>query len=174
MDYRDIPETGFDAVSSIGLTEHIGAKNVPAYVQSLHDKLRPEGRLLNHCITRPHGHDRAKAGGFIDRYVFPDGELESPGDLVTAIHDHGFEVRHEENLREHYAMTLRDWGENLEAGWDEAVEEVGVQRARVWRLYMAASRVGFDLNNIQLHQVLAVRLGDRGASGMPLRPTWGA
>jgi cyclopropane-fatty-acyl-phospholipid synthase len=172
MDYRDVPETEFDAVSSIGLTEHIGANNLPPYMQALHAKLRPGGRLLNHCITRPSSSHPAKAAGFIDRYVFPDGELESPGMLMSAIEDHGFEVRHSENLREHYAMTLRDWGANLDAGWEDAVREVGERRARVWRLYMAASRVGFDINNIQLHQFLAVRPGAGGRSSWPLRPTW--
>ena len=172
MDYRDVPEREFDAVSSIGLTEHIGARQLPVYAATLAAKLRPGGRLLNHCITRPTGRARAKAGGFIDRYVFPDGELESPGRIISAIEDNGFEVRHEENLREHYAMTLRDWGENLDRSWDEAVAEVGERRARVWRLYMAGSRVGFDINRIQLHQVLAVKLESGGRSGMPLRPTW--
>jgi cyclopropane-fatty-acyl-phospholipid synthase len=88
------------------------------------------------------------------------------------MHDHGFEVRHEENLREHYALTLRDWCLNLERGWDEAVAEVGERRARVWLLYMAASRAGFDLNRLQLHQVLGVRPAADGRTGMPLRPDW--
>ncbi len=86
--------------------------------------------------------------------------------------NHGIEPRHEENLREHYAMTLRDWGDNLERHWEESVSEVGLRRARVWQLYMAASRVGFDLNNIQLHQVLGVKLGAGGVSGFPLRPSY--
>jgi cyclopropane-fatty-acyl-phospholipid synthase len=172
LDYRDVPETNFDAVSSIGLTEHIGRRQLGAYFTRLASKLRPEGRLLNHCITRPTTNERARAGGFIDRYVFPDGELMGVGRIVTSMQNHGFEPRHEENLREHYAMTLRDWGTNLEANWDEAVAEVGLRRARVWQLYMAASRVGFDINNIQLHQVLGVKLGDGGKSGFPLRPTF--
>ena len=105
--------------------------------------------------------------------MFPDGELEGPGTLMSAMHDNGFEVRHEENLREHYARTLRDWCANLERHWDEAVREVGPARARIWRLYMAGSRLGFEKNNIQLHQMLGVRLDD-GAARMPLRPDWGA
>ena len=96
--------------------------------------------------------------GFINRYVFPDGELEGPGYLISLMHDTGFEVRHEENLREHYAKTLAAWCANLDAHWDEAVEEVGQGTARVWRLYMAGSRLGFDTNHIELHQVLGVRL----------------
>jgi cyclopropane-fatty-acyl-phospholipid synthase len=171
LDYRDVAETGFDAVSSIGLTEHIGRAALPAYVRSLHDKLRPGGRLLNHCITRPDNHQKARVGGFFDRYVFPDGELLGPGHIISAIHDNGLEVRHEENLREHYARTLTGWCANLDEHWSEAVDEVGEDRARVWRLYMAGSRLGFERNNIQLHQVLAVRLNGDNAE-MPLRPDW--
>ncbi len=171
LDYRDVAESGFDAVSSIGLTEHIGRAALPGYVRSLHDKLRPGGRLLNHCITRPDNHQKARVGGFFDRYVFPDGELLGPGHIISAIHDNGLEVRHEENLREHYARTLTGWCDNLDEHWSEAVEEVGEDRARVWRLYMAGSRLGFERNNIQLHQVLAVRLNGV-ESGMPLRPDW--
>jgi cyclopropane-fatty-acyl-phospholipid synthase len=166
-DYRHVYETGFDAVSSIGLTEHIGAKNLPEYVRFLAHKLRPQGRLLNHCITRPVTNAKAKAGGFINRYVFPDGELEGVGTIVAAIQDNGLEVRHEENFREHYARTCAAWGANLDAHWDEGVAEVGQGTARVWRLYLAASRLGFVQRRIELHQVLAVRT-ERGVSGMPL------
>jgi cyclopropane-fatty-acyl-phospholipid synthase len=167
-DYRNVTETGFDAVSSIGLTEHIGAKNLAPYVSFLASRLRPQGRLLNHCITRPVTYDRPRAGGFINRYVFPDGELEAAGTIITAIQDNGFEVRHEENFREHYALTCAAWGANLEQHWDEAVEEVGEGRARVWRLYLAGSRLGFVERRIELHQVLAVKT-ESGVSGMPLQ-----
>src|SRR6266568_4429656 len=125
LDYRDVTETDFDAISSIGLTEHIGQANVAAYFRFLYGKLRPGGRLLNHCITRPDNHQEARTGAFIDRYVFPDGELESPGELVSLMHDTGFEVRHEENLREHYAKTLAGWCANLDDNWEAAVREVG-------------------------------------------------
>ncbi len=171
MDYRDVTESGFDAVSSIGLTEHIGEAELPSYVRSLYDKLRPGGRLLNHCITRPDNTRPARVVGFFNRYVFPDGELLGPGHIISAIHDNGFEVRHEENFREHYAKTLTAWCANLDEHWDEAVREVGEERARVWRLYMAGSRLGFEENNIQLHQVLAVKLDGVNAH-MPLRPDW--
>ena len=171
-DYRDVTETGFDHVSSIGLTEHIGAKNLASYFSFLSRKVKTGGRLLNHTITRASNHQRHRAGKFIDRYVFPDGELEGPGTIASAMHDNGFELRHEENLREHYAMTLRDWGANLERGWNEAVAEAGERKARTWRLYMAASRFGFDRNTIELHQFLGVRLPDDARSEMPLRPDW--
>ena len=175
LDYRDVPETGFDAVSSIGLTEHIGKQNLPSYFAFLYSKLKPGGRLLNHCITRPDNTEPPiRKNGFINRYVFPDGELEGPGYLISLMHDAGFELRHEENLREHYAKTLAAWCVNLDAHWDEAVKEVGQGTARVWRLYMAGSRLGFDRNHIELHQVLCVRLAADGKSGMPLRPDWEA
>jgi cyclopropane-fatty-acyl-phospholipid synthase len=175
LDYRDVAETGFDAVSSIGLTEHIGKAQLPGYFTFLLGKLKPGGRLLNHCITRPDNAEPARvAGGFINRYVFPDGELEGPGHLVSVMNSAGFEIRHEENLREHYARTLAAWCANLDAHWDEGVAEVGQGTARVWRLYMAGSRVGFDRNVVQLHQILGVKLEADGTSHMPLRPDWDA
>ena len=175
LDYRDVTEGDFDAVSSIGLTEHIGKAQLPGYFRFLYGKLRPEGRMLNHCITRPDDTAPARvAGGFINRYVFPDGELESPGFLLSLMNSTGFEIRHEENLREHYALTLAGWCANLDAHWDEAVAEVGEGTARVWRLYMAGSRLGFERNVVQLHQILGVRLDADGQAGMPLRPDWEA
>ena len=171
LDYREVTETGFDAVSSIGLTEHIGVANYPAYFAFLKSKLRPEGRLLNHCITRSHN-KKAQTGAFIDRYVFPDGELTGSGRIITEIQDAGMEVHHEENLRVHYAKTLAGWNRNLVEHWDECVAEVGLGTARVWGLYMAGSRMGFALNEIQLHQVLATTTTPDGRCGLPLRPTW--
>ena len=172
-DYRDVPQSGFDAVSSIGLTEHIGVANYPAYFRFLKSKLRTGGLLLNHCITRPNNRIRPSAGGFIDRYVFPDGELTGSGRIITEAQDVGLEVVHEENLRHHYALTLRDWCRNLVDHWDEAVEEVGLPTAKVWGLYMAGSRLGFETNVVQLHQVLAVKLDSHGRDhGLRLRPWW--
>jgi cyclopropane-fatty-acyl-phospholipid synthase len=171
LDYRDVKETGFEAVSSIGLTEHIGVDRYPAYFRFLRDKLVPGGRLLNHCITRPDNRS-TQTGAFIDRYVFPDGELTGSGKIITEAQDAGLEVHHEENLRVHYAMTLAGWCANLEEHWDECVAEVGEGTARVWGLYMAGSRMGFERNEIQLHQVLAGRTDEDGHSGFPLRPTW--
>ena len=173
LDYREVTETGFDAVSSIGLTEHIGKAQLPGYFKFLYDKLVPGGRLLNHCITRPDNTGPAAVTeGFIFRYVFPDGELEGPGYLMSQMNDAGFEIRHEENLREHYALTLAQWCANLDAHWDEAVAEVGEGTARVWRLYMAGSRLGFEQNVVQLHQILGVKLIDGTDAAMPLRPDW--
>ena len=170
-DYRDIEETGFDAISSIGLTEHIGIRNYPAYFTFLRDRLVPGGRILNHCITRPDNATKG-TGAFIDRYIFPDGELTGSGRIISVMQDVGLEVRHEENLREHYALTLKGWCENLVEHWDRCVEEVGEGTAKVWGIYMAGSRVGFERNEIQLHQVLGVLPDQHGRSGFPLRPTW--
>jgi cyclopropane-fatty-acyl-phospholipid synthase len=171
LDYRDVMESSFDAVSSIGLTEHIGVRNYPAYFSFLRDRLRPQGRLLNHCITRPHNKSQ-ETGPFIDRYVFPDGELTGSGRIVTAVQDVGLEVMHEENLRRHYALTLAGWCRNLAESWDEACAEVGEGTARVWGLYMAGSRVGFERNTVQLHHVLATKTDELGNDGFPLRPRW--
>jgi cyclopropane-fatty-acyl-phospholipid synthase len=171
LDYRDVAETGFDRISSIGLTEHIGKEQLEPYFRFLYGKLKPGGRLLNHCITRPTGIEKTiNKGGFINRYVFPDGELESVGYLIRQMEDLGFEIRHQENLREHYALTLREWCANLDDHWDEAVREVGQGTARVWRLYMAGCVVGFERNKIQLHQVLAAKLAEGARSHVPLRP----
>jgi cyclopropane-fatty-acyl-phospholipid synthase len=146
---------------------------MPAYFAFLRSRLRPRGRLLNHCITRPD--DRAPSfvrGGFINRYVFPDGELSGPGLIISTMTDAGLELRHEENFREHYARTLSAWIANLEDHWPEAVAEVGERRARVWRLYLAGSQVGFERRDaLELHQVLGVR-AEAGDAGMPLRNHW--
>jgi cyclopropane-fatty-acyl-phospholipid synthase len=170
--YQDVTESGYDAVSSIGLTEHIGLRNLAGYFRFLHSRLRPGGRLLNHCITRPTTTEPTRIGGFIDRYVFPDGELAGVGTIVSAMQDNGFEVRHEENLREHYGRTLAAWSANLAEHWEEAVREAGTGRGRVWRLYMIGSQLGFERHTLELHQVLGVRT-DAGAADFPLRPDWG-
>ncbi len=104
---------------------------------------------------------------FIARYVFPDGELLDVGEVVLAMERAGFEVRDVESLREHYAKTLRRWVANLEASWDEAVALVGPARARIWRLYMAASALGFEDGGIAVHQVLGVIPDHSGGADMP-------
>jgi cyclopropane-fatty-acyl-phospholipid synthase len=174
QDYRDLNDGPFDAISSIGMFEHVGAARLDGYFASLYKLVRPGGRLLNHGISRPaqpRGRARFAHRSFIDRYVFPDGELHEVGSVVSRIQHAGFEARHVEGLREHYALTLRAWVRNLEAAWPEAVAEVGAGRARVWRLYMAASAVLFEAGNTQIHQVLAVR-AENGKSGFDLRPSY--
>ncbi|MFJ8333454.1 class I SAM-dependent methyltransferase [Streptomyces sp. NPDC094437] len=175
QDYRDVTDGPFDAISSIGMAEHVGAERYLDYARNLHRLLVPGGRLLNHQIARrPHGDESAyHVDEFIDAYVFPDGELEPVGSTVTQLERAGFEVRDVESIREHYALTLRHWVANLEADWRHAVSLAGAGRARVWRLYMAASALAFERNRIGVNQVLAVRTPQSGTSGLPLRArTW--
>ncbi|HYO85730.1 MAG TPA: class I SAM-dependent methyltransferase [Dermatophilaceae bacterium] len=172
LDYRKLAPGRFDAISSIGLTEHVGARNYPGYFAFLRSRLRPGGRLLNHCITRVDGRSSVRPQAFTDRYVFPGGELAAPGRIIAAAHDAGLEVQHEENLRMHYAHTLTAWCANLVTHWDECVAEVGEVTARVWGLYLAGSRFAFETNGLQLHQVLATRPSADGSPGFPLRPDW--
>jgi len=175
QDYREIPDGPFDAISSIGMAEHVGATQYLSYASGLYGLLAPGGRLLNHQIARrplPPGEPYTPSA-FIGRYVFPDGELSPVGATVGLLEDAGFEVRDVESLREHYGLTLREWVANLEAHWQQAVRLVGRGRARVWRLYMAASALAFEENRIGVNQVLAVRPGPDGASGLPAtREQW--
>ncbi|MGW0331160.1 class I SAM-dependent methyltransferase [Streptomyces sp. NPDC003011] len=175
QDYRDVTDGPYDAISSIGMAEHVGAERYLEYAGHLFGLLRPGGRLLNHQIARrPHRDETAyDVDAFIDAYVFPDGELAPVGATVTQLERAGFEVRDVESIREHYALTLRRWVTNLEADWDRAVELTSPGRARVWRLYMAASALAFEHHRIGVNQVLAVRTPESGDSGMPLRSrTW--
>jgi cyclopropane-fatty-acyl-phospholipid synthase len=167
QDYRDVNDGPFDAISSIGMFEHVGLAQLKRYFVVLFGLLRDEGRLLNHAISKPSGQARFAKHSFIARYVLPDGELHEVGSVLTAMQEQEFEVRDVESLREHYARTLRSWVGNLEAHWDEAVEEVGPARARIWRLYMAGSALNFEAGRINVHQVMGVKPGARGESGMP-------
>jgi cyclopropane-fatty-acyl-phospholipid synthase len=179
-DFRDVRDGPYDAISSIGMFEHVGLSELDAYFTRCRSLLRPEGRLLNHGISRPHHAGRMHHNwwepnflgrSFTERYVFPDGELHEIGNVVSAVQRAGFEARHMESLREHYALTLRCWVRNLEEHWDAAVAEVGPGRARVWRLYMAAAAVGFEHDDNQVHHVLATATTD-GVSGLPRRPSF--
>jgi len=168
QDYRDVPDGPFDAVSSIGMVEHVGRARLGEYFALLYGLLRPGGRLLNHGICRPRGSHGLPRTSFVGRYVFPDGELHEVGIVAQAMQRRGFEVRDTQSLREHYALTLRHWVKNLEDRWDEAIALSGPGRARVWRLYMAGSAEFFERGKTTVHQVLAVRPHQGGASEMPL------
>ena len=173
QDYREVADGPFDAIASVGMFEHVGAERMQVYFGRLYELLAPGGRLLNHAISRPAGQPPGlDADSFIGRYVFPDGELIEVGTVVTAMQGAGFEARHSESLREHYARTLRHWVANLEQHWDEAQAEVGPNRNRIWHLYMAGSSAGFEADRIQIHQVLGVKTEPDGRSGMPPRPDW--
>lgn len=165
QDYRELGDEQFDAISSIGMFEHVGRRRTAEYFATLRAHLRPEGRLLNHAISSTNG-SRLSRRSFTGRYVFPDGELLDVGEVVLAMEAAGFEVRDVEGLREHYARTLRAWVANLEHSWDHVVDLVGEARARVWRLYMAGSALGFEDGGTALHQVLGVVPTAVGSSGM--------
>jgi cyclopropane-fatty-acyl-phospholipid synthase len=173
QDYRDLRGERFDAISSIGMFEHVGTSRMTQYFETLRSLLGPEGRLLNHAISKPGGSVLGRRS-FVGRYVFPDGELLDVSEVIRAMQRTGFEVRDVESLREHYSRTLHHWVANLEDHWDEAVALVGEPRANVWRLYMAASANGFDDGGLAIHQVLGVVPGPDGRSGMPpTRQGWG-
>jgi cyclopropane-fatty-acyl-phospholipid synthase len=166
QDYRDLRGERFDAISSIGMFEHVGSPRMIRYFETLHELLAPMGRLLNHAISRPGGTVLGRRS-FVGRYVFPDGELLDVAEVVRAMQHTGFEVRDVESLREHYSRTLHHWVSNLEEHWKEAVALVGLPRASIWRLYMAASANGFDDGALAIHQVLGVVPGPDGQSGLP-------
>lgn len=165
-DYRDLGGERFNAISSIGMFEHVGSERMDEYFQTIARLLTPTGRLLNHAISTPGG-SKMHGRRFINRYVFPDGELIDVGEVVLAMERAGLEVRDVESLREHYSETLHAWVGNLENAWDRAIKIVGLPRARIWQLYMAASANGFDDGGLAVHQVLAVAPGSGGASAMP-------
>jgi cyclopropane-fatty-acyl-phospholipid synthase len=178
QDYRDVDDGPFDAIASIGMAEHVGREQLPEYAHHLQSLLAVRGRLLNHAISRrpgPPGDPKAELKrerkgdrtSFIERYVFPDGELEPLSTMVEAIEAAGLEVRDVESLREHYALTLREWVRNLEHEWDRAVDLSSPGRSRVWRLYMAGSALAFRANRIGVNQILAVKPAPQGESGMP-------
>ena len=173
QDYRDLAGEQYDAISSVGMSEHVGHGKIEQYFATMRSVLGPQGRLLNHAISSAGGSTLGPRS-FVGRYVFPDCELIDVGNVVLSMESAGFEVRDVESLREHYARTLRCWVTNLESHWDEAVAMVGEPRAKVWRLYMAGSAIGFEDGGIAIHQVLGVVPTDTGNAGMPpTRRDWG-
>jgi len=172
QDYRDVEGEQFDAISSVGMFEHVGASRMARYFETLRPLLGPEGRLLNHAISVAGG-SRLKRRSFMFRYVFPDAELVDVGEVVLAMERAGFEVRDVESLREHYALTLRRWIANLEGAWDEAVAEVGLARARIWWLYTVGCVNAFEDGGTGVHQVLGVVPHADGRTGLPAtRASW--
>jgi cyclopropane-fatty-acyl-phospholipid synthase len=169
QDYRAVDDGPFDAISSVGMAEHVGRAKLPAYVATLDALLRPGGRLLNHAISWAEEATTWNDDTFIARYVFPDGELVTLGDMINALTSGHLEVIDVEPLRQHYALTLRAWVRNLEENWDEAVTATSQGRARVWRLYMSASALAFEVGKLGVNQVLLQR---PGGSPPPLRRDW--
>ena len=168
QDYRTVDDGPYDAISSVGMAEHVGRAQLPEYAARLRALLRPGGRLLNHAIAWNAGAAGRNPDTFIARYVFPDGELIGLGEMVGVLESRELEVLDVEALRRHYALTLRAWVANLEANWDAAVAATSEGRARVWRLYMAACALAFEAGDMGVNQVL---LQKTGGAQPPLRRT---
>ena len=168
-DYRDLAGVGvFDKVSSIGMFEHVGLANLPAYLATVMRLLRPGGLFLNHGITHDEeGWNKSLTTEFINRYVFPDGELDCVSNIQLGMERAGFEIHDVEGLRPHYALTLRHWVQRLEANRDAALREVDEPTYRVWRLYMAACALDFEAGTTGVYQILASR-PNRGEWSVPL------
>jgi cyclopropane-fatty-acyl-phospholipid synthase len=158
-DYRDLAtEPVYDKVSSVGMFEHVGLANLPTYFASVHRVLRPGGLFLNHGISHDEeGWNKTAATEFINRYVFPDGELDCVSNIQLGMERAGFEIHDVEGLRPHYALTLRHWVSRLEANREAAVREVGEPAYRTWRLYMAACALEFESGGTGVYQILASR-----------------
>lgn len=168
-DYRDLQgEAVYDKVSSVGMFEHVGLANLPTYTATVHRLLRPGGLFLNHGITHDEEGWRQNVDTeFINRYVFPDGELDTVSNIQRGMEHAGFEIHDVEGLRPHYALTLRHWVQRLEAAHDEALQHVSETAYRVWRLYMAACALEFEAGGTGVYQILASRRG-AAAPDVPL------
>lgn len=167
-DYRDLDATLYDKVSSVGMFEHVGLANLPAYYAAVQRVLRPGGLFLNHGITHDEeGWNRTVATEFINRYVFPDGELDCVSNIQLGMERAGFEIHDVEGLRPHYALTLRHWVRRLEANRDEALQEVDEVTFRIWRLYMAACALEFESGGTGIYQIVASKR-DGGTWPVPL------
>ncbi len=159
-DYRELAGEQFDAVSSIGMVEHVGSTNVHAYTTQLAAVLRPGGRLLNHGIARLR-HGDPEAGPFSERFVFPDAAPLHVSRVLTAIEAAGLEPTHVEGFRLDYARTLREWARNLDEHAEQAEALIGAERTRIWHLYVRAARRGFENGFTSVFQILATRPHER-------------
>jgi len=160
-DYRDLDgDSCFDKIASVGMFEHVGLDNLPVYFSSVERLLKPAGLFLNHGITHEaHGANESLSTGFINRYVFPDGQLDTIGHVQSVMEDAQFEVLDVEGLRRHYALTLSAWVNRLERRHEEALKHVNEATYRVWRLYMSACALEFDSGGIGIYQILAAKRG---------------
>ncbi|VAW73789.1 Cyclopropane-fatty-acyl-phospholipid synthase [hydrothermal vent metagenome] len=167
-DYRDLPDQAqYDRVVSVGMFEHIGLKNFDTYFSTVRRVLKKGGLFLNHGITNDSGWGKTPVRRFVNRYIFPDGELARISDVNDAMEKAGFELLDVESLRRHYAMTLRRWVKSLEAHKDQAVRAAGDKIYRLWRLYMAGSAYYFEQGSINVYQVLVGHVGN--SLPLPLR-----
>ncbi|TDV14348.1 SAM-dependent methyltransferase [Paraburkholderia caballeronis] len=168
QDYRDV--TGqFDRITSVGMFEHVGRKNLPAYFRKVHDLLADDGIAMNHGITSSDadsGETALGGGEFIDRYVFPDGELPHIGLALEAAQRGGLEAVDVESLRRHYAHTLDLWAEAFEAHAEEAKKLVDDEKFRIWRVYLAGCAYAFENDDVSIYQIVCRKAG-RSAKTLP-------
>jgi cyclopropane-fatty-acyl-phospholipid synthase len=167
LDYRDLPgESVYDKIASVGMFEHVGLKNLPTYFSVMNRMLKPHGLFLNHGITHDaEGWNKSMSTEFINRYVFPDGELDNISSIQRRMEEARFEIADVEALRPHYALTLRRWVQGLESNHALALQYVNESTYRVWRLYMAACALDFEGGGLGIYQILA---GKRAAGNLPL------
>ena len=168
-DYRDMAgDVVFDKIVSVGMFEHVGIGNFPVYFGAARRLLKPGGLFLNHGITHDaEGWRKSVSTAFINRYVFPDGELDTVSNVQRAMERAGFEILDVEALRPHYALTLRHWVQRLEDGREEALRHVSEPTYRIWRLYMAACALSFEAGDAGVYQILAGRRA-KGPHPVPL------
>jgi cyclopropane-fatty-acyl-phospholipid synthase len=159
QDYRRLAHSSFDAIASIGMAEHVGDKQIDVYSKTLFDLLKPNGVLLNHAIAALDPGAAPLEDLFSTRYVFPDGEPLPLSRIQLSLERAGFRTQHVEGFREDYAETLRHWARRLDEHIDEAEALAGVERTRVWRLYLRAAGHGFTVGLTAVYQVLARRPG---------------
>jgi cyclopropane-fatty-acyl-phospholipid synthase len=157
LDYRDLAGECFDAIASIGMVEHVGVERIDLYAERLANLVRPGGRLLNHGIARL-CHTGAPAGAFSERYVFPDADPLHLPRVLLALERAGFVTEHIEEFGPDYAETLRHWARRLDEHRAEAIQLIGEERLRVWRLYLRGSRRGFESGFMSVYQVQSQRL----------------
>jgi cyclopropane-fatty-acyl-phospholipid synthase len=169
-DYRDLAgESVYDKVSSVGMFEHVGLRNLPLYFATVSRLLKPSGVFLNHGITHDvEGWHKTSSTEFINRYVFPDGQLDTVSNIQRRMENARFEIVDVEGLRPHYALTLRHWVARLERRHAEALHYVSESTWRVWRLYMAACALEFESGEIGVYQILATKRALGGSTSMPL------
>jgi cyclopropane-fatty-acyl-phospholipid synthase len=156
-DYRELAGEPFDAISSIGMVEHVGEKRIDLYAGQLAAMLRPGGRLLNHGIAKLKDFDTSDEGPFSERFVFPDGVPLPLSRIELALERAGLVTTHVEGFAGDYAQTTGHWIERFERRYDEAVALAGAERARVWKLYLHAARQGFQTGWASVYQVRAHR-----------------
>lgn len=160
QDYREVSDGPYDKIVSVGMFEHVGSSQLDVYMDTVTRLGAPGGLALHHGICRVHEEDESP-NTFIQRYVFPDGELHKVATVIEAAEKAGQEIRDLESMREHYALTLRRWVANLAENREAAIGEVGAERERVWRLYMTASALAFERGDISIHQLLVAVPGEQ-------------